>query len=170
MSEAPPMVFTWDGEHMVPLRPRLADEHFVIGQRYTLTEFHQRSAASHNHYFAAVHDGWQNLPEHMADQFPTPEHLRKFALIKAGYADSQSVVCASRAEALRVAAFVRGADEFSVVTVSESTVTRWTAKSQSMRAMGKKVFQESKTAVLDVIAAMISVAPRQLAREAGRAA
>lgn len=170
MSDAPPMTFEWDGETMRPLRPRLADEHFVIGQRYTLVEHHQRSQASHAHFFAAVNDGWQNLPEHLTERFPTAEHLRKYALIKAGYADSQSIVCASKAEAQRVAAFVRPADEFSIVVVNEATVTRYVAKSQSMRAMGKQVFQESKTAVLDVIAAMISVAPRELEREAGRAA
>lgn len=89
MSDAPPMLFAWDGEAMRPLRPKLADEHFVVGERYI---------------------------------------------------------------------------------VQEATVTRYVARSQSHRAMGKQVFQESKSAVLDVIAAMIEVTPRQLAREAGRAA
>ena len=166
MTDAPPMIFQWDGEAMKPTRPKLADQHFVIGEHYTLVEHNPRSQASHSHYFAVINDGWQNLPEHLADRFPTSEHLRKYALIKAGFHDSHSITCASKAEALRVAAFVRPADEFSVVTVSEATVTRYTAKSQSMKAMGKQKFQESKTAVLDVIAAMIGVKPQQLEQEA----
>lgn len=170
MSDTPPMLFDWTGDAMVPLRPKLADEHFVVGQRYTLIEHHQRSQASHAHYFACVSEAWKNLPEHLAERFPTAEHLRKYALIKAGYSDSTSIVCASKAEAQRVAAFVKPADEFSIVIVNEATVTRYVAKSQSHRAMGKQVFQESKSAVLDVIAAMIEVAPRQLAHEAGKAA
>lgn len=170
MTDAPPMIFQWDGEAMHPAHPKLADKHFVVGERYSLVEHHQRSQNSHSHFFAAVNDGWQNLPEHLVERFPTTEHLRKYALIKAGYSDSASIVCASKAEAQRVAAFVKPADEFSIVVVNEATVTRYTAKSQSMRAMGKQVFQESKTAVLDVIAAMIEVTPRQLTKEAGRAA
>jgi hypothetical protein len=164
------MLFQWDGEAMRPAHPNLADKHFVIGERYMLVEHNQRSQNSHNHFFAAVNDGWQSLPEHLAERFPTAEHLRKYALIKAGYSDSTSIVCASKAEAQRVAAFVRPADEFSIVVVNEATATRYVAKSQSMRAMGKQVFQESKDAVLGVIAAMIEVTPRQLALNAGRAA
>lgn len=168
--EIPPLAFEWTGEEMKPLRPKLADEHFTIGERYILVEHNDRSEASHRHYFAAVRDGWMNLPENMAERFPTAEHLRKYALIKAGYADSQSIVCGSKAEAQRMASFVRPADEFSIVTVTEATVTRWTAKSQSMRAMGKKDFQASKDAVLEVIASMVGVKPSQLVAEAGRAA
>lgn len=168
--DIPPMVFQWDGLAMIPARAKLADQLFVVGEHYTLVQHRDRSQASHNHYFAAIHDAWLNLPEELAERFPTSEHLRKFALIKAGYCDSQSIVCASKAEAGRVAAFVRPTDEFSIVAVNGATVTRYTAKSQSMRAMGKKVFQESKDAVLEVVAAMINVAPRELSAEAGRAA
>lgn len=170
MTEAPPMIFTWDGEHMVPRHGRIADRYFVIGETYELVEHHRRSLNSHNHYFASLSEAWKNLPEEAAERFPTVEHLRKFALIKAGYADSTSIVCGSKAEAQRVAAFVRPADEFSIITVSEATVTRYVAKSQSMRAMGKADFQKSKDAVLEIAAAMISVTPHQLAKEAGRAA
>lgn len=170
MADTPPQPFEWDGNAMVPVRPRLADQHYVVHQRYMLVEHEPRSQKSHDHFFACVSEAWKNLPEHLAERLPTSEHLRKYALIKAGYSDSTSIVCASKAEAQRVAAFVRPADEFSIVIVSEATVTRYDAKSQSHRAMGAKVFQESKSAVLDVIAAMIEVAPRQLAHEAGKAA
>ena len=167
-----PIACTYDGESFVPLKrfAAVCDKQFVIGETYILTEHQQRSQATHNHYFACIHDAWSNLPEADGERFPTPEHLRRFALIKAGYHDSHTLTCSSKAEALRLAAFIRPVDEFSVVVVRDATVTRYSAKSQSMRAMGKQVFAESKTAVLAVLDEMIGVNPGTVKCEAGRAA
>lgn len=169
MSEAPPILFAWDGEHMTPASPhwaRTADKHFVIGERYSLEEHLDRSSASHRHYFAAVNDAWQNLPDALAAEYPNAEKLRKHALIKAGYADSQTFVCTSRAEAFRLQQFLRPIDEFSIITTEGATVTRYTAKSQSQRAMGKEAFEKSKFAVLEILAQMIGTTPDELARNA----
>jgi hypothetical protein len=163
---SPPMPFRWDGEAMAPLKPKLADREFVIGEVYSLVEHHERSHASHAHYFAAINEAWLNLPEALSDRFATDEHLRKFALIKAGYHDEQSIVCSSKAEALRVAAFIKPMDDYAIVTVSGPVVTRYTAKSQSLKAMGKFVFQASKEAVLEILAAMLNVEPQQLSSAA----
>lgn len=151
---------------MVPLRAKLADQAFVIGETYTLVEHHERSHASHAHYFAAVKEAWLNLPEEGAERFATEEHLRKFALIKSGYHDERSIVCGSKAEAQRVAAFVKPLDDFAIVVAKEAVVTIYTAKSQSMKAMGKFVFQASKEAVLETLAAMVGVEPKQLSAAA----
>jgi len=122
----------------------------------------RRSAVSHSHYFAAVNEAWRNLPEDMADDFPTSEHLRKWALVKSGFRDERSIACSSRAEALRIAAFVRPIDEFAIVVVREAVVTVYTAKSQSLRAMGKAEFQRSKDGVLDVLAKLIGTSTEDL--------
>lgn len=166
------IIYTWDGGAMVPEQRfrRLCDREFVVGQVYRLDVAEHRSINSHRHYFAAINDAWGSLPEDVVERFPTPEHLRKFALVKAGYADSRSIVAASRAQAQRIAAFVKPMDEFAVVTVSEAVVTVYTARSQSIKAMGAKEFQLSKQAVLGVIAGMIGVSQETLASEAGRAA
>lgn len=103
-----------------------------------------------------------NLPEELAMRFPTEEALRKYALIKAGFADERSIVCADHIEAERVAAFVRPADTYAVVTVAGNVVRMFTAKSQSYRSMDKATFAASKRAVLDVLAALIGVTPAQL--------
>ncbi|WP_238189283.1 hypothetical protein [Methylobacterium frigidaeris] len=142
----------------------------MIGERYILVEHEARSAASHAHYFACVRDGWSNLPEDLAGRFPTPDHLRKWALIRAGYRDEVTFVASSKAEAIRIAAFLRPVEDTAVVRVKDSVVVRWTAKSQSMRAMGRDGFQRSKDAVLSVIDELIGTAPGTLSREAGRAA
>ena len=152
-----PVAFTWDGEAMKPIHPRIADREYVVGERYMLAPFEQRSIASHNHEFAWLHEAWMTLPEHEAARHPTSEHLRKFALISTGYSDSQSIVCSSKAEALRFAAFIKPMDDYSVVIVSECVVTRYTAKSQSRRAMGSKEFQESKDKIMEFIAGILGV-------------
>jgi hypothetical protein len=170
MTTIPPLAYDWDGEAMRPRHPKLADRHYVIGESYVLAPYEVRSRSSHCHQFAAINEAWMNLPESLAERFPTAEHLRKFALIRAGYCDSQTHVASSRAEAVRIAAFIRPTDEFAVVTVEGPTVTRYTAKSQSERAMGKAEFQRSKQAVLDVIAELIGVTPESLSASAGRAA
>lgn len=170
MTDIPPIAFAWDGESMVPQNGRLADRHYVVGLSYRLAPYEDRSQRSHNHYFAAVKEAWENLPEDKAERFPTSEHLRKWALIRAGYRDERSIVAASKAEAQRMAAFVKPMDEYAVVVVSEAVVTVYTAKSQSLRAMGKKDFQASKDAVLDVLAAMVGVGAPALRQNAGRAA
>jgi hypothetical protein len=159
-----PLYFYWDGECMVPRVRRAADQAYVVGETYRLIVQEERSSNSHKHFFAAVNDAWANLQERTAEQFQTSEHLRRYALIKAGYYDSHTLVCASAAEARRVAAFMKPIDEFAIITVNAATVTRFTAKSQSLKAMGKKDFQESKDKVLDILSGMIGTTAGELQR------
>lgn len=165
-----PIYFTWDGDAMIPRERerRACDDRFVVGAIYALAVQEDRSAASHRHYFASIREAWMNLNETDSARFPTPEHLRKYALISTGYADERSIVCASKAEALRVAAFIRPMDDFSVVVARDGVVKVFTAKSQSQRAMGKADFQASKDAVLSFVANMIGVTESAL--DNGRAA
>lgn len=160
-----PLPFQWTGEAMQPTRgfARLADKAYVVGEVYTLVEADaSRSQASHRHYFAAVYDAWLNLPELDAERFPTVEHLRKYALIRAGYCDTREIVCSSKAEAVRLGAFVKPMDPYALVTVKDACVRVYTAKSQAPKAMGPKVFKESKDAVLEILAGMIEVSKDQL--------
>lgn len=167
MSDAiPALAFVWEGDLMRPLAPKLADKHYVVGEKYRLVPHEERSASSHAHFFASVAEAWGNLPEHLAERFVSSEHLRKFALIKAGYRDERSIVAASKAEAQRMAAFIKPLDDFAVVAVTEAVVTVYTAKSQSMKAMGKATFQDSKEKVLQVLADMAGVTPDELKRNA----
>lgn len=165
MSLALPFRYEGDGEFRVTgsAWARQADERYVVGAVYRLEPHEDRSFNSHRHFFASIAEAWSNLPELLAQRFATPEHLRKYALVQCGYRDERSIVCASHAEALRVRAFVEPMDDFAVVVTSECVVTVYTAKSQSMKAMGRRPFQDSKQAVLDYIAGMIGVEPAALA-------
>lgn len=162
-----PIQMRWQGDGFMPVNAywaKEADKVFVIGEVCGVVAIEERSAKSHAHYFASINEAWQNLPEHLAGKFGSAEHLRKWCLIKAGYRDQRSIVVGSRAEALRLVPFIKGLDEFAVVTADGATVTAYTAKSQSMRAMGKKDFQESKDAVLRVASELIGVTPDALDR------
>ena len=167
-----PIIFRWDGDAMVPVNRRFAkacDERFVVGAEYPLEAYEHRSSASHRHYFAAIYEAWSSLPEGMGDRFPNPEHLRKFALIRCGYRDERTIVAASKAEALRLAAFIRPMDDFAIVTTDGATVTVWTAKSQNLRSMDKATFYKSKEAVLCYLGSLLSVAASEI-ENAGKAA
>lgn len=167
-----PILMIWDGEHMTPdgrVWAGRADKQFVVGERYFVEAMHERSMASHRQYFASLNEAWRNLPEDQSERFPTVEHLRKYALINCGFTDERSIVCASKAEALRVAAFIRPMDTYAIVAACEATVKVWTAKSQSMRAMGREEFSRSKNAVLDFIASIIGVTSETLNENAGQA-
>lgn len=167
-----PMLWRWDGEAMVPANQRFAreaDKAFTIGETYTLEEVCHRSMRSHRHYFATIADAWESLPERYAGEFVTPEHLRKRCLIEAGYRDERTIVASSKAEAIRLAAFIKPMDDFAVVSVSGPTVVVWTAKSQNTRAMDPQTFAQSKDAVLLILARMLEVSPDELRRQ-GQAA
>jgi hypothetical protein len=166
MSQAPPIIAQWTGEAFAPLARfrKVADGNFTIGENYLIETKEERSLNSHNHYFAALTEAWKNLREEHAMRFPTMEHLRKFALIHEGFSESRDIVASSKAEAQRIAAFVNPCDPFAVVTVRDFVVTVYVAKSQSMRAMGKKEFQTSKEKVLEYVASLVGVTKPELER------
>lgn len=164
-----PIMMQWDGEAMVPASPYWethADKQFVMGETYKLAEHHDRSGVSHSHYFASITNAWNTLPDDLLTEYPSAEHLRKKMLVKCGYADERSIVCASKADALRLAAFIKPMDEYAVVTAREAVVRVYTAQSQSMKAMGKQEFQQSKQAVLEEIDKLLGVEHGETARAA----
>lgn len=162
------VVFEWDGEAMRPLTRfhNLVNAEFVVGERYRMEAMEVRSWLSHKHQFAWLHEAWLSLPEHIASRFRNEEQLRKHALIKGGFFDSKTFVCASRAEAERWYDVLTGDDPYCIVTVDRNVLTRFTAKSQSTKAMEKAEFQRSKDAVLNYVAGLLEADPRDVERAA----
>lgn len=171
MSTAP-IMFRWDGEGFVPLARfhNEANARFVVGELYRLDAVEERSIATHRHQFAFIREAWLNLPEHLAETYPTPEHLRKRSLIEAGYCTEEIIDAGTNAAALRVASFVRAHDDFAVVIVRGPAVVVRRAKSQSYRTMDRKEFAASKQAVLDIVASLTGIPAATLQREAEKAA
>lgn len=161
-----PLPFQWDGEalRVLPGFQRQADEVFIIGERYRMAPFEDRSEVTHRHEFAWLREAWANLPEALSPNFPSPEVLRKWALIQAGYCTVTDHVCQFRTEAKRTAEILRRqTDDYAVVLIEDRTVRVLKAKSQSRRAMNKAEFQASKEAILDIVAGLIGVTPEALA-------
>lgn len=162
----------FDGGFFRPLG-RYAEEcaaTFKDGQICRLEAIEGRSMKSHNHQFAWIAEAWRNLPEDLSDDFPSPEHLRKRALVQAGYYHETMLDVGSKAGALRVASDYKNRLEFAYIIVRGPIVVIREPMSQSIRAMGAKRFQESKTAIMEIVADLIGVAPEQLQQEAGKAA
>lgn len=164
-----PVVYAWDGDHMVPL-PRfhnLVNAQFVVGERYRLAEADERSAKSHNHFFAAVSNAWMNLPDDLATQFATPDALRKHALILTGFRKERKFVASSKVEARKIAAFLKPeGDDYSIIAVNENVIVEWRAESMSYKSMGRKRFMEAKQATLQFLADLIHVKPEELGERA----
>ena len=160
------IAFRWsDDGVMVPLRPKLADAEFCVGAEYLLEEVKLRSINNHNHYFVRLSELWHSLPDDQAMRFLTPDALRRYALVMTGWRDERTIVAESKAAAQRISSFIKPMDEHAVITVRECVVRVWTAKSQSMKAMGKDDFNRSKQDVLAFVEDMIGVKPEQLAKE-----
>lgn len=166
-----PIVYEWTGSAMTPVARfrEVCQQYFEQGGRYRLVEMEESpSSRSRGQYFAALRDAWNNLPEDIAGDFRNVEHLRKWALIKCGYCHERNIVCADRDEALRVATEFTG--DYDLVLTQGNCVKIFEAASQSARAMGKKEFQASKQAVLDLVSSLIGVQTETLQANAGRAA
>lgn len=162
-----PIWFSWDGDNMICLQPKLADKNYVVGEKYILVPFEDRSEASHKHQFAWLREAWRQLPEDIADLYPNPDILRKKALVDAGYYNETIVDAGSNAAAIRVASAFQGLGDFAVIFVRGHFVIRRTAKSQSRRKMNKQEFDDSKNKVLEIVSQMIGVSPDELQRNSG---
>lgn len=180
-----PVVFTWqivdvadaDGVverrlAMVPLKryKNVCARQFSEGSEYPLTILEARSRASHNFYFASIHEGWQNLPEETAARYPTAEHMRKHLLVLEGFHTEKNYVCQTPGHARRLAVLIRELNEFAVIIIKGNVVRIFEAKSQSAAAMGKEEFEDSKKKVLDRLSTMIGVRRTELEKHARRSA
>lgn len=171
MSAPRPIKCVWRDGVFVPDGQRVAnycEEQFGEGELVTLERHEERSAASHAHYFASIKTAWDNLPE-ADNRFPSPEALRKWALIKNGYCTESSIVADTPEQARIIAGFM-GTQEGTIIVVRENIVKKFVAKSQSLKAMNKAEFQLSKTVVLDTIAELIAVSRKRLEQNAGASA
>jgi hypothetical protein len=163
------MAFTKKPAGFVPT-PRFVAafrEKFVDDATYWLSVEPERSEKTHDHQFAWIGEAWKTLPDDKAAAFPNSDVLRKHALIMTGWCDVRDYPCASKAEALRLAATLRGEiSEYVVVIVRAAVVRVCRAKSQSRKAMGAADFQASKNDLLRWISDLLGVEPETLARAA----
>lgn len=158
------IVATWLGDHFVPLKryEKLANEQFVVGDRYVMQIGSQISASKRAMFHATLQDIYVNLPDDIAANYLDKEHFRKCLTIGCGFATEVQFVAASKAEAMRLAAALRTTDAYSVVQVKDAVVTQWRAKSTSARAMDGREFSALVDAVLAKAGDLVGVEPKAL--------
>lgn len=167
MKRPTPIKVMWNGTAFVPSNRQLeyCRKEFGEGEIVTFERNEERSVASHSHQFAWLHEAFLNLPEHIARKHPSEDHLRKWALIETGFCHEDISVWETATDAMTAASIMKKLDTYCVVVVRGNIVRRYSAMSQSARAMGKKKFEDSKSAILELISNLIGVAPDQLKRE-----
>lgn len=167
-----PVVFVWTGDHMVPLPrfQRLCDQQFAVHEEYPLIIMEERSQASHNHYFAELHEAYQNLAEEYAQEFDSEQHFRDWLLCKTGFCTKERWAMNTNADAIQLRNAMKAANRSTIISVSGNVATVYTPMSQSRPAMKKQVFEDSKRAVLDLAASMARTTPAALKKNAGRSA
>lgn len=176
MSAALPLRLRWTGTVFEPAGFRAAREcesTYEPNEVYEFLQHKVRSEKSHRHFFACVNEAFDNLPEALAAQFVSPEHLRKWALIQVGYRKERIIVQSTAADAARAAALIRPMDEFAVIETDGPLVRVWTARTQKEdgpSAMGAREFEDSKQKVLALLEEMIGLAPGELGKHAGMSA
>lgn len=148
---------------------KVAAKQFADGEEYPLVVLEARSRASHNQFFAALQDGFDNLPESIAARWPTVEHFRKWALIECGWFDEKEIDFGSALYAKRAAILLHDEfDEYARIfqpNDGPKLIVR-RAKSQSASAMSKEPFEKSKRDVLDLVESMIGVERGDLKKQA----
>lgn len=166
---APPIPMMFDEEagafRVLPNFLRTAREHYGAGEVVPMVPREDRSAVSHRHFMASVGEAWKNLPEGLAARFTSADHLRRFVLIQTGHREEAVYVCKFKTEAHRMAASLATLDEYAVIVVDGTLVTRWTAKSQSYFHQNRKEFQAAKADVLNYLADMLGVPVGALAQQ-----
>lgn len=183
-----PVVFVWRDVQLVdedgvittrrvmdPLAryDNVAGRQFGVGEEYPLVVLEARTRASHNHYFAALGEAFNNLPETVATRWPSSEHLRKWVLIETGWAEEKEFDCPDEKFAKRLGLFIRTEDQFARISIHRleggafKVIVR-RAKSQSAASMPRQEFEDSKRDVLDYLASMVGVKASELKKQAGR--
>lgn len=197
-----PVVFTWQNVEvvdadgvaerrlaMVPLKRygNVCARQYHEGEEYPLVPLEARSRSSHNHFFAALADGFANIPEDLGlvqrrlglktippGGWKDEEHFRAWALCETGWCDVDEFDFDSPKDAVTFARYCRKKDDdrgaYTMILVRGKHVTIRSPKSQSAASMSKEPFEHSKRDVLDLLETMTGLKKGTLNREAGRAA
>lgn len=175
----PRLQMKWTGTGFEPVSgfwAAICDKNLVVDETYWIRQDFERSSKSHNHYFAAISEGWAQLPEDIALRFPGkegPELLRKYCLIKAGYHHMTEHVFDTPQDAMKAAIMAEdrlNPDRYTITKATGCVVQKWVAETQRQKDMGAARFQESKQAVLEIIAGLCGISVEALSANSGQAA
>lgn len=177
VTDAPPLlplVYEGDGNWSIANKAwgKRCDELYVVHERYAFSEVDTRNMKLHAAYFASIGEAWKNLPEGWGDYFKSPDHLRKYCLIKEGYCTTATFTLANEDEALAFAAYFRvpgESGEFRIIERRGNVVVVNTARSQQVLRKGKGMdadtFKSSSRAVLNRLDIMLGTSRGTVAKQ-----
>lgn len=141
-------------------------EHIPLGNTFELETIEDRSNEHHRWLFAVVKKVFENLPEVHAEQFKNPEHLRKRALIEAGWCRHIKMHADDAPEIMRLCIWL---DPYMLISAGLHGVNIYQAKSMRMKRNGgeltKEKFKEVVERMLHYMAGLIGLDPAELLRE-----
>ncbi len=161
-----PVMFTWTDDGVMAPLPRfraLCDRQYAVGEEYALGPVENIPGNSRAPLFIAAKETWNSLPED-DDRFPTPEHLRKRALVRAGWATHAQYVLDTPKDAKALALALRQHDGYAVIRISGSTVEVWTAKSIAAGQISAEEWKVVKERALAFLATVTGVTSGELQR------
>ncbi|MBS0369030.1 MAG: hypothetical protein JSS57_07515 [Proteobacteria bacterium] len=144
----------------VPVRgvARVVASKYEAGLGYLLEPAVLGSTPFERMFWAVLQNGWSQLRESEHATYPTSEHFRKRALIKAGFYRMSEAVFDTPADAARAGAIAQMDDEYSVVLVKGEVMRRFTAMSMKVRnKKDRDNFRTMADAVLALLADKIGV-------------
>ena len=138
---------------------------FVAGERYIVEVLHQSDWIGRKAYFGKVAQLFRNWPERLDRQFDSAEHLRAWALIRTRHRVERPHVCATNAEALRLAVALRTEKPYCEVSIHDKIVFVWEALSQAAQAMGAKEFAKSSNDVIGFLCDLVGTTEDELSAQ-----
>lgn len=142
---------------------QLCKRQYTFGEDYALGPVEGVPSRSRAHFFAAVRDAWDNLPEENR-RWPTAEHFRKWLLVQVGWRNESTHPLETVKDAQAMAVALRADDEFAVIVRKGSTVWFATAKSIATNAIKKDEWGPVKEAALDLAASLARTTRPELER------
>lgn len=146
----------------MPLNPAQVSQSFKEGELYFFKADQKRYWPRHQWFMATIRSCWESLPEHLKEEYPSPDFLRKRMLVLAGYSKITKIRYSSREDAYTTAALIsKFMDDYSVIQVDGSTIKIETARSQAIKIskdddlMDNDEFKRSCDNVLDLIAILL---------------
>lgn len=168
MTESMLLLVQFDGAVFRPANPRIRDrcaELFEPGETYRIEISDNRSAESHNAFFAAIARAWRNLPDTAPRKFATAKHFRSWLLVQNGFCNERQVVLDTEDDARRFVAEARHFDPYMIDVVRGNVVTLYTPQSMAAKAMPRKTFEIAKAMLLAQAAEMIGITVAELCQK-----
>lgn len=139
----------------------LCERQFVLDETYAWGPVDNVDNGSRGAFFASVRETWNSLAED-DERFPSHEHLRKRALVAAGWCLHSQTVMDTPKDARQLAIQSRKLDEYAVIQVKANVVDVYIAKSIAHGQITAEEWRVVKPRALDWVAAQINVKRTEL--------